>query len=297
MLTVGKIIANAKDCFAINNIDLSYKQLYYYWREYLFSKSVLLFKWDGLPFKQREIEKPLLLTGYCFVWDKIPYFCTLSNFTGTFFDQPKAVNIYAPTKSNTVDIDRGVLIDNTSTRISIHPLVHRYACELAHNVLTFMQVLICNRNPNGVPVVATNKQKESFDDYIKALKVGEMSQVYDPSYLGIRFVGESKRENDPRTYLEVEQNLLASFYHDIGVKATKGKKGNMLTPEIEGDDTMLLLNLDDMLLCRKEGAEELNKMYGWDVSVKLNPTIADSLLYADSDSYKEVDASDNTADD
>ena len=60
-----------------------------------------------------------------------------------------------------------------------------------------------------------------------------------------------------------------SFYNDIGVKTGYSKKGNMIQEEVEANDSMLLLNISDMLDSRKKGVEKVNAMYGTNWSVKL----------------------------
>ena len=43
----------------------------------------------------------------------------------------------------------------------------------------------------------------------------------------------------------------------------------MIQEEVEANDSMLLLNISDMLDSRKKGAEKVNTMYGTNWSVKL----------------------------
>ena len=47
----------------------------------------------------------------------------------------------------------------------------------------------------------------------------------------------------------------------------------MIVEEVKADDPMLLLNLSDMLEFRKRGCDEVNRLFGTNWTVELNPVI------------------------
>ena len=72
---------------------------------------------------------------------------------------------------------------------------------------------------------------------------------------------------------KVEKMLYTSEEFDcrIVVKFRNNKRAQMSDEEVESDEQLLLISLDDMLKCRKEGLAKLNEKFGLDVSVELNP--------------------------
>ena len=62
------------------------------------------------------------------------------------------------------------------------------------------------------------------------------------------------------------------FFRDIGVKFEQEQKKAQLTEdEVTADEQLLLINIDDMLQERREGAERVNKLFGLNLSVSINP--------------------------
>ena len=131
-------------------IDNSYR----FWCNMLFEKCVRIFKWSGLPFKQKEIEMRLIMYGFCgFVNDATKGFMVANGgMSGVtqYFDEFTKFTYSAPTaKGGTADIDSEcVIIDNTSLRNSLYPMIQRYASLLAHADISTKMALINLRDTN-----------------------------------------------------------------------------------------------------------------------------------------------------
>lgn len=70
---------------------------------------------------------------------------------------------------------------------------------------------------------------------------------------------------------EQYQFTLAEFYHAIGINANYNLKRERLnTAEVDLNIEPLLVNIADMQKCMEEGAEQCNRILGWDVAVKLS---------------------------
>lgn len=65
------------------------------------------------------------------------------------------------------------------------------------------------------------------------------------------------------------------FYNDIGIRYNKDKKERMITNEVESDSQRLLININDMLECRREAVETINETFGLNISVKLSNEVID----------------------
>jgi len=70
--------------------------------------------------------------------------------------------------------------------------------------------------------------------------------------------------------IDARKEILRSFYAEIGIRVMPEKRGNLITAEVSENDNALLFNISDMLKCRQEAAENINKLYGLRVSVNLS---------------------------
>lgn len=256
---------------------------YFYWREELFERVMRLFVWENtynnktdVGVKPKEIELRLLLAGHCGI-TKINDEDELTAMFGSFFgptkyyDEKKKYTVRCPIYSGTRTINEDIaIIDNNSIRNPAIRLVHHYAILLAHTEVTLVNILVNARDSGGVPVATTEKQKASIQEYLGKLFNGQYGVVTDIGNLGLNYVG-----SDRKTYQSISEvmilreRLLKSFYSDIGVRSAFEKRSNSIEAEVEADTSMLLLNLSDMIECRKKGAEKVNDMFGtnWSVHV------------------------------
>ena len=256
---------------------------YFYWREELFERVMRLFVWENTydvkkdeGVKPKEIELRLLLAGHCGITkinDEKELTAMFGSFYGPtkYYDEKTNYTVRCPIYSGSRTINKDVvIIDNNSIRNPAIRLVHHYAILLAHTEVTLVNILVNARDSGGVPVATTEKQKASINEYLGKLFNGQYGVVTDIGNLGLTYVG-----SDRKTYQSISEvmilreRLLKSFYSDIGVRSAFEKRSNSIEAEVEADTSMLLLNLSDMIECRKRGAEKVNNMYGtnWTVHV------------------------------
>ena len=155
-------------------------------------------------------------------------------------------------------------------RNSAYSLVHHYAIILAHADVTLVDCLVNARDAGGVPVVTTEKQKQSVNEYQAKLYNGQYGSVADIGALGLQYLGSDRKTSQGLSEIMItREKILKSFYSDIGVRSAFEKRSNSVEAEVEADTSLLLLNLSDMIACREKGAEEVNKMFGtnWSVHV------------------------------
>lgn len=254
---------------------------YAFWFENLFERSIKLFEWKNTEgIEPHEIEVCLMGNGSGCVTDK--YNNTLSIFNGyqcgeptQYFDRFKSFSVFSPVFSGIFEIGKECeIIRNNAIMNSVYPLVHRYAIMLSHTETSFVNTLINGRDSGGVPVASTQNAKTALETYRNNLCNGRVMPILDPAFSAVEFKGVDK--NSPlniKDLIEVRENLVNSFYNDIGVKTAYNKKGNMINEEVEADNSKLLLNLSEMLYQRQRGAERVNKMYGTNWSVDISPEI------------------------
>ena len=283
----------------------TFNAFYEYWRDELFERLMRLFVWENtytlennkvVGVVPKEIEQRLLLQGHVGL-TTIPGETELTAMFGNFYGVSKYIDerpnymvrcpIYSGSKTIGEDI---VVIDNNSLRNPAYDLVHHYALMLAHAEVTLIDVMVNARDAGGVPVAATEKQKQSIIQYQGKIFNGQYGVVTDIGNLGLQYIGSDRKTT--QSILDVQQireKLLKSFYSDIGVRAAFEKRSNSVEAEVEADTSLLLLNLADMIDCRERGAEAVNDMYGTNWTVH----IAEEINYgAENELKEEVKADD-----
>lgn len=246
---------------------------------------------------QVHIEKPLLINGNCGICD---YDGNLTAFNGSYsgvsvyYDRFPYYMVRSPLYSGKKTIGRDVVvIRNNSTESSLLPMVKRYAVLLAHAEITLATLMI-NARVSSVPTAINNKQKALVDEWRKGVFNGKINTLMDSGFLSLRWVDINN--NSPvniKDLVEVRENILCSFYHDVGVRTTIQKKGNLIDAELKGNDAMLLININDMLEERKRGCDRVNKMFGTSWSVDK----CEELKYNDAVDINEGGAEDGKMDD
>lgn len=254
---------------------------YLYWREVLFERAIRLFKWNNTEdIPPHEIETALLMGGSCGVTDK--YKNELCVFNGmyageptVYYDRYKSYSIYSPVFSGIFEIGKEIeIIKNNALMNSIYPLTHRYAIMLSHTEVSFINTLINGRDSGGIPIASTEAQKTAIENYRNSLCNGKVTSILDPAFSGVEFVSVNKNTVlNIKELIETRENLLNAYYSDLGVKTAWNKKGNMINEEVEANNSMLLLNISEMLEQRQQGAERVNKMFGTNWSVEIAPEI------------------------
>lgn len=261
----------------------SFKNGYNYWREFLFERAARLFVWDNtyeVPYK--NIETTLLVNGFAGVAKNkekklVVYYGTMDGITD-YFDEFTHFTTQSPLRADRLKIDKDVaLINNDSLRNSLTHLIHRYAIMLSHTEVSLVNVLI-NGRANDVPTVSNDKERQAVKEFRNSLCNGNIDTILDPAFMGVEWKEVNKNAFlNIKDLWETRQNILNSFYSDIGVKTGNDKKGNMIVEEVKSNDSMLLLNINDMLRQRELGCERVNKLFGTNWTVKIAPEIADNI--------------------
>lgn len=283
----------------------TFNAFYEYWRDQLFERIMRLFVWENtykmendkvVGVKPKEIEQRLLLQGHCGV-TVIPGETELTAMFGNFYGVSKYLDekpnymVRSPIYSGSRTIgDDIVVVDNNSLRNPAYELVHHYGILLAHAEVTLVDTVVNARDAGGVPVVSTEKQKQSVAQYQGKIFNGQYGVVTDSGNIGLQFIGADRRtQQNIIDVVTLREKLLKAFYADIGVRSAFEKRSNTIQSEVEADSSLLLLNLSDMIACRKKGAEAVNNMYGTNWTVH----IADEIDYGIENQLKEVTEDEN----
>lgn len=249
-----------------------------YWRETLLEYCCKLFTWDGLPetIPSHEIEMGLFINGYnsivklsSGVWIS----AVSSGLHGVtdYYDVFTDLSFATPLHYGQRKIGKNaVVIRNNTLMHSLLPKINRYAIMLAHAEISTVAELVNDRESN-IFEVFSDIHAQGVTEYQKKLYNGELAICMNKGFTGVRVnpaanksIGESVKAWDTRN------NILQAFFEEIGIKKNAQKRERLITDEVNAADDMLRLNLSDMLDTRQRGADELNKLTGWNVSVKCN---------------------------
>lgn len=79
--------------------------------------------------------------------------------------------------------------------------------------------------------------------------------------------------------VELHNYIVANFFQSIGVKSNNVmKRERLINSEIDSQNDYLKISILEILTSWQKGFDELNEIYGTDISVTLNPALFDELL-------------------
>lgn len=262
---------------------------------YMLSRTRRIFKWSGLPdtVKERNLEL-ILQTKGCVCWDDI---------TKEEYEVP-GLHVFFGARGGKPDIDlmptdfiianpalRGgskvlkigkdcVVMPNDSMYQGLLPLLSKYCFALAQNELT-MSVVNTMARTALIFSADDDEQKENIDNFIADLKEGKYSSILSDKIMGMENMGVQPGATASAAVLtnliEVEQYWKASMYNDLGLNANwNAKRESLSSSESLLNTDTLKPFITDMLKCRQDFAEEVNKMFGTNISVELDSAWEDN---------------------
>lgn len=268
---------------------LTYTRAFKYWQSVLVEHVINMFRWNNLNFPQREIEILLILVGFC----GFTKFKTKEN--GAVYGSMSGVTNYpdifttftyaTPLESGMKKIDKDiVVINNNTTRMPSIMIINNYAHLLAHADLS-LQALLINCRSGGIIKACTQKQVDAVNSWYNSLYNGKSVSVLDDDSLesfvdtkNMDFLQTTSNARiDINDYYLIRENLLKSFYAEIGISGTREKKAHLLNDEIYTDINRVIFNVNDMLDERKEAVEKINNIFGTDISVEFNYEIQEQI--------------------
>lgn len=251
-----------------------FKNSFSYWRNQLFNQVNKLFTWEGLPFPQKEIESRLALYGYCgIVKDKSDMIaCSINMFGITdYIDEFTDFNFTTPKRNGTrkIGID-GIVIDNNTLRNATINIIDRYAMLLAHTEITFINALV-NGRASQRAIATSNAQAESIRNYMNKLYNGCNDVIVNSAFVGLN-IQETNNQylKDIKSIYDVRQEILYSFYEDLGIRKNQQKRERLVESEVTADTILLKLNIRDMFDARQKAVEDINRIFGTSWEVKCN---------------------------
>ena len=257
---------------------------------YMLDRTRRMFRYDGLPetIPERSLELMLQTHGCIAFTDKTPngeLYC----FFGSLGGKPDPY--YMPTTfivanpglnfSKTLKIDEDcVVMPSDSLYMLLLPLLSTYCYMLAENELTINVVDVLARSAL-VFKADDEREKTSAEQYIADLKNGKLSVITSDKLIGSDGVDAQPGATDSAAVMthliEMEQYFKAAMFNELGLNANWNAKRETITSSetLLNSDTLLPL-IDDMLQCRQEAVDKINKMFGTNITVSFNSAWEDN---------------------
>ena len=271
--------------FANNDMLLKDKEaLIFFHFNMALAKTLKMFEYEGLPetIPYRELEKILQLNSFAY-WlkkdDKLyVFFGGLGGRPNEYY-QPTNFIVANPYLQffKTVKVnEEGVLMWNDYSHMGLSLMIRRYAELMAECDITLRFGLI---NDRLVSILYANNDnsKDSAEEFMKDVEDGnKLGVILGDTWVddnGDFRVNDYRKANtqDLKDVMELQQYLKASFWNDIGIQANYNMKREAINDSEAGmNEESLKPFIDDMLECRKEALEKINKQFGTNITVRFS---------------------------
>lgn len=165
--------------------------------------------------------------------------------------------------------DPCVVIKNDTNYMGLLPLFSRYAAQLTENDISIRSAQINARAQVAIQV-STDREAETARKYLDNLEAGIIGVLGTDQFLegvSVSNVG-TQSSNHIIQLIELQQYLKASWYNELGLNVNFNMKREYMSEEEIAVNTDILLPLvDDMLRCREEAIDLINKTFNLNIKV------------------------------
>lgn len=253
---------------------------YNYYINYLYEKLIRIFKYENLPptIPRDALENYILSNGYGGVTKNPKYGlvavpCTKYG-VGLYPNYEPLAQYCTPLMQGTnLVIGRDiVVVKNNSYQISCDSIVKRYARMLADFDAT-ENIIISNMRMQVLPSFDNEDSAESYKAVMVANRLGQVDSVIDKSFLqkgSFTPYASQSATTKINDVVSARNEVLRTFLAEIGITSANDKRERMVVDEVNVNSQMLLFNVSDMLECRRKAVEQINSLYGTNITVDLS---------------------------
>ena len=250
--------------------------------KYTFTRTQSMFTYEGLPdtIPVQWLESYLQRNGSCCIAEhEGKLYALLGNAGGELdeYYQPTIYTVANPalnlSKSYKIGEDC-VYCKNDYDAIGLVPLVSRYCGLMTENLLT-VRISDINMRMMNLLSAPDDNTLQSTIQYLKDLEDGKLGVVGEtPFFEGLKLQSKGVGNGDYMIqFIELQQYLKGSMYNELGINANFNMKREALSgQEVALNDDALMPLIDDMLKQRRAMCDELNQMFGLNVSVDYGST-------------------------
>lgn len=169
-------------------------------------------------------------------------------------------------------IDKDCIIMKNDTNLQgLLPVILRYSSMLVENDIS-MVLATYNTRIQKIVSASDDGTIASAKEYLSQIVSGKQGIIADNAFLKSLDVKDSSTDNKIiEELIKQNQYLKSSMLNEVGLQAnTNLKKERLVSAEIESNSESLYPIVDDMLKCRKNALEKVNKMFGTNIEVEFN---------------------------
>ena len=250
--------------------------------KYTFTRTQSMFVYEGLPdtIPVQWLESYLQRNGSCCIAEhEGKLYALLGNAGGELdeYYQPTIYTVANPALNISKSYKIGeecVYCKNDYDALGLTPLVSRYCGLMTENLLT-VRISDINMRMMNLLSAPDDNTLQSTKQYLKDLEDGKLGVVGEtPFFEGLKLQSKGVGNGDYMIqFIELQQYLKGSMYNELGINANFNMKREALSgQEVALNDDALMPLIDDMLKQRRAMCDELNAMFGLNVSVDYGST-------------------------
>ena len=245
-------------------------------KENQLNKSLTMFEWQNLPdtLPMVELEKMLQINGYAII---AKYKGDVYAFNGGFcgqdpYNRPTHVVINNPAlkMNETYKINEDcIVIMNDDMKQGLIKIYEYYGQRLIENQITMLMTDYNLRMPFTISS-SDDQTTQSAKDYLNKIIDGSLGVIGEQKLFKALSVTptNSKQTSTFADLYGYQQFILAQLNNTIGLATNNNMKRERLTTnEIEINKNASYPLVDNMLRNRKQAVEQINKMFGLDITV------------------------------
>lgn len=236
-----------------------------------------IFEWQGLPdsMNERFLEKSLFENGICGVFEHFDF-----GLINTKVTQSGEINMYDESTHYQAFANGGIcenikrsemaLIRNNPSETPTSQLVILYADKLLECDLAFSVNVANQKTP--LLIETDINTKLTIENILKKVQIGE------PVIIGKKGFDMNEKINVLNTKVDfiadkitaTKLDIYAEFLTRLGINnANQQKKERLITDEVNANNEFIDVARNTYLLCRINGAKEINEKFGTNISVKV----------------------------
>lgn len=178
----------------------------------------------------------------------------------------------------------GVLISNTAIDSlgcglfggGLYDLIHQTATLLADNIISINCAQI-NGRVTAFFTADSEAQAVAGENILKTMYAGAPYKVIRQDLvekININPIAQTGHAQTITQLVELHNYIIANFFQSIGIRSNNVmKKERLITDEIESQDDFVQLSILEILSSWQKGFDEVNRLYGTDIYVELNPVL------------------------
>lgn len=269
---------------------------------YYLARLQSMFEWKNLPdtIPAKWLESYLLCDGWCVVIETNKGLIATNAGMGAYPNEyyiptrvivsnPYIDDNYSAGSEYIIDGEgkNAVLVRNDTYIQGLLPLLTKYCTKLVENDISMNIADIMARATVALSA-ADDQTKASAEKWLKDLIAGKIGIIGETPFL-VANQNESLRSTPIANVagtltdlIEYHQYLKAGLYNELGLNANYNMKREAINSnESQLNDDMLSPLIDEMLKMRREAADEINSMFGTDITVDFNSSWKENEIEED----------------